>query len=192
MHDLLVLLESNGHGLKFENKRCYVEMYGELTEIKLRQKFYRNRVKGDYSYSHNIFVKSEDLEFQILGYPRKNWIDKKTKNSEDYLSLIYEYIARDSLKWAEHSRRQDIEEKKREVQRKLDENKARKIALENQKIETLVKNASNYKNAHEIRVYLKALEEKLFLSLEKDDNMQDYISWGYKKADKIDPLFDDK
>ena len=190
MHDLIVLIESNGHEIKTAYNRLHIEMYGQLTEFNLRQKYYRVREKGDYSFSHNIFVKSEDLEFQILEYPRKNWVDKKTKTLEDYLSSIYDYVEGRSKEWAEHRKLQKNQKEKEEVQRKLEEEKERLIAIENKKTETLVQNATNYQKAHEIRIYLTALEEKLHLNQEKDENLQKYINWGYDKVNEIDPLFD--
>jgi hypothetical protein len=61
MNELLSLLEKNNHSIKIEYNQCHIEMYGQLTEFTLRQKFYRKRLKEEgYSYSHNVFVKSED------------------------------------------------------------------------------------------------------------------------------------
>ena len=58
MHDLIVVLESNGHSLKLENKPCHIERHGQLIAFNLRQKFYRVRKKENYCFSYNIFVKS--------------------------------------------------------------------------------------------------------------------------------------
>lgn len=188
MNDLILLLEANGHNLKLHCNRLQIEMYGQLTEFNLRQKFYRKRIKSSSGYLHNTFVKSEDLEFQIGYSYRKGWIDKKTIKIEDCLNIIYEHTEKKSKDLFEHFEHQKVKEKKVEVQRILDEDKARLIALEIQKTETLVQSATNYKKALEIRIYLKALEEKLILSQEKDENLLDYINWGYERANEIDPL----
>ncbi|TXD49624.1 hypothetical protein [Polaribacter sp. IC073] len=191
MDGLINLIEANGHGFKIAYNRLHIEMYGQLTEFNLRQKYYRLRVKGDYSFSHNTFVKSDDLEFQVGSYARKGWIDKKTIKIEDYLPKIYSHIEEKSKKWAEHRRHQKIEEKKREAQRKLEEEKEMLIVIENEKTEILIQNASNYKTAHEIRLYLKALEQKLNLRHKIDESLRDYIHWAYNKANEIDPLLDE-
>tara|TARA_R110002072_G_scaffold37715_15_gene109944 strand:- start:3883 stop:4617 length:735 start_codon:yes stop_codon:yes gene_type:complete len=189
MNELILLLESNGHSIKIKYDRLHIEMYGHSTEFNLRQKFYRKRAKEKgYSYSHNIFVKSNDLEFQVGSYARKNWIDKKTKRLEDYIPAIYRYIEKDSKRWFELRRDQKIEEEKRERQRKLEEEKQKLIAIENEKTETLIKNSTNFKKAKEIRFYLKALEEKQETSQTKSQKMEEYIKWGYQKANEIDPL----
>lgn len=192
MNDLIVLLEKNGHSIKFEYNRCHIEIYGQLTKFTLRQKFYRKRVTEEgYSYPHNIFVKSEDLEFKILDYPRKIWIDKKTKNLEHYLIKIYEYVENESKRMFKLRETQKIEEKKRENQRKLEEEKSRLISIENKKFENLLSKVSNYNKANKIRNYLKAVKKKYNSSEVKDQNLLDYIKWATKKANEIDPLFDE-
>ncbi len=189
MNNLLLFLEVNGHTIKFKYNRCHVEMYGQLTEINLRQKYYRKRIVGTHGYSHNTYDKSEDLEFQVGSYDRKGWIDKKTIKLEDQLPKIYNYIEKKCKAWAVLRKRQKIEEEKRETQRQFEEEKTYLIAIENEKTEILIKNASNYKKALEIRIYLKALKEKSKLKLEKDNKHEEYIQWGHEKANKIDPLF---
>jgi hypothetical protein len=80
MNELIILLEANNHAIKFENCLCHIEMYGQLTQIDLRQKYYRVRDKNEYDCSNNRFVRSEDLEFQIGYSYRTGWIDKRLKN----------------------------------------------------------------------------------------------------------------
>jgi hypothetical protein len=189
MNELITLLENNSHSIKFEYGRCYIEMYGQLTQINLRQKYYRVRVKVDNSYSHNTFVKSDDLEFQIGYSYRTGWIDKKAKKIENYLQIIYDHIESKSkymFDWRELQRK---EEEAIELQRKIEKEEVRLIAVEKAKIDTLIMNASDYKKANEIRTYLIEYDKKSKESNEDDQIRQDYINWGFKIANKIDPLF---
>ncbi|WP_397445031.1 hypothetical protein [Polaribacter sp. R77954] len=189
MNELLHLLAKNNHSIKIEYNRCHIEMYGQLTKFTLRQKFYRKRIKEEgYSFSRNVFVKSEDLEFKILDYPRKIWIDKKTKNLEDYLIQIYEYIQKKSFEWAEHQKLQKIKEEKREQERILEQEKLRLIAIEKAKFGTLVKSSQDFKLANDIRNYLKELKERMIKEGAIDKKDLEYIKWGRQKADEIDPL----
>ena len=96
MSDLIYLLESNGHSIKFEYDRCHIEMYDQLTEINLRQKYFRKRIKDSSGYGTDTYEKSNKLEFQVGYHARKGWIDRKTKSLEDYLQVIYDYIEKDS------------------------------------------------------------------------------------------------
>lgn len=156
MNELIILLEKNNHSIKFEYGRCNIEMYGQLTQINLRQKYYRVRVrvKSDYSYSHNTFVKSDDLEFQIGYSYRTGWIDKKTKKIENYLQIIYDHIESRSKYMFDLRERQRKEEEVSELQRKIEKEKVRLIAVEKAKIDALIMDASDYKKANEIRTYL--------------------------------------
>lgn len=188
MDALIHLLEENKHSIKFEYNRCHIEMYGQLTEINLRQKYFRKRIKNSSGYGRDTYEKSNNLEFQIGSYARKGWIDKKTKTLENYLPVIYKYIEKDSQYWADLRKRQRIEEEERKVQQKIEAEKAELIAIEKAKYENLITDAESYKKASEIRSYLKAFEEKInqtgILNTPKN---QDYIKWAYKKADEIDP-----
>lgn len=188
MNEFLFLLEGNNHSIKIDCDKSKIEMYGQLTEFNLRQKYYRVREKVDSDYSKNIFVKSEDLEFKILDYPRKIWIDKKTKNLEVYLTQIYKYVEKKSFEWAEFRKLQKIKEDKREQERILEQEKQRLIRNEKEKFEILVKSSQDYKLANDIRNYLKEFEGRNMKDGEIDKKYQDYIEWGTQKADEIDPI----
>jgi len=63
MNDFVNLLEVNGHSIEFKYEQCFAEIYGQLTQINLRQKFYRKRLKSSSGYLHNSFIRSDYLEF---------------------------------------------------------------------------------------------------------------------------------
>lgn len=189
MNALINLLEANKHSIKFEYDRCHIEMYGQLTEINLRQKYFRKRIKDASGYSPDTYEKSNKLEFQIGSYARKGWIDKETKKLEDYLLVIYNHIEKDSIWWAELRESQRIEEEQENIQKKIEAERAELVEIENIKFENLLLDADNYMKASKIRSYIKAFENKI----NKTDTLnntknQDYIQWAYKKADEIDPI----
>ncbi|CAM3258335.1 hypothetical protein [Aequorivita lipolytica] len=189
MNDLILLLEANNHSIQFEYDNCHIEMYGQLTEINLRQKYFRKRTMGKRGYSHETYEKSNKLEFQIGSYARKGWIDKDNKTLEECLPAIYSQIEKESIRWAELRERQRIEEEKREAQRKIEEEIAIENAIEKEKWEKLVSDAQNHKIANDIRSYLKAFEQKI-----KDTNglfeneFKEYIHWAYNQTELLDPL----
>lgn len=188
MNDLILLLEANGHNINFYINRCHIEMYGQLTEINLRQKYFRKRIKNSSGYGTDTYEKSNKLEFQVGSYARKGWIDKKTKALEDYLTIIYNHIEKDSAWWAALRKRQRIEEMERAIQQKIEAERAELIAIENKKLETLLNNAENFKKASAIRSYIKAYENKVNQSeILNNTKNQEYIEWAYNKADEIDP-----
>lgn len=189
MNDLILLLEGNKHSIKFEYNRCHIEMYGQLTEINLRQKYFRKRITDVSGYGSGTYEKSNKLEFQVGSYARKGWIDMKTKTLEDYLPVIYNYIEKDSKEWAEWRKRQQVLEEEKKIQQKLEAEKAEQIAIEKAKLEKLLKDADNYKKASEIRSYIKEFENKINKTdILNNTKNRDYIEWAYNKADEIDPI----
>jgi len=189
MSDLIFLLEKNGHTITFEYNRCHIEMYGQLTEINLRQKYFRKRDKDALGYGSERYEKSELLEFQIGSHARKGWIDKKTKRLEDYLMTIYEYLDKDSRQWAELRKRQRIQEERDRIQKEKEAEIAKKKALEAQKFNQLIQDAENHQKANMIRNYLKTLGNKRNYREEfQGQKLQDYLDWASQKADEIDSL----
>ena len=189
INNLILLLESKNHSIKFDMDRCHIEMHEQLTEFNLRQKYFRKRVKNSSCYTYNTFEKSDKLEFQIGSYARKSWIDKENKNLEEYLPAIFAKVEKESRYYAELRARQKIEKEEREIQRKIDEEKAKQKAIEREKFENLINNVQNYKLANEIRSYISALEDDLN---DKDrvliNETGDYIQWAYSIANDLDPL----
>ncbi|WP_282085273.1 hypothetical protein [Aquimarina algiphila] len=189
MSDLIYLLEANGHSIKFEYDRCHIEMYDQLTEINLRQKYFRRRIKNSSGYGTDTYEKSDKLEFQVGYHARKGWIDRKTKSLEDYLQAIYDYIEKDSKQWADWRERQRIKEEKDKILKEQEAEKARLMAIEAEKLEKLILDAEKYEKAVKIRSYLKALEEKMSSNNELNTSeRKEYLKWAYKKAEEIDPL----
>ena len=189
MSDLIYLLEANGHIIRFEYDRCHIEMYGQLTEINLRQKYFRKRIKNSSGYSTETYEKSNKLEFQIGYHARKGWIDRKIKSLEDYLQVIYDYIEKDSKQWANWRERQRIKEEKDKIRQEQEAEQLKLMAIETEKLDKLILDAENYHKAAKIRSYLQALEERInSYSKSNTLQLQEYLKWAYKMADKIDPL----
>ena len=187
MDALIKLLEENNHAIKFEYKRCHIEMYGQLTEIHLRQKYHRIRVKNEGGYAHEYYEKSNKLEFLVGSCYCKSWIDRKTKKLEDYLQIIYDYIEKDSKGWADLRKNQKLQEEQREIELKREEEMAKSIEIENKKLNKLIIDSENFIKAKNIRDYLKAFEDEYRQSGTLTNDVEEYIKWGYMKANILDP-----
>ncbi|WP_408046381.1 hypothetical protein [Tenacibaculum crassostreae] len=187
MDALIKLLEENNHTIQFEYKRCHIEMYGQLTEINLRQKYHRKRVQNDRGYSFQSYEKSDKLEFLVGSCYCKSWIDRKIKKLEDYLQIIYDYIEKDSKGWADLRKNQKLQEEQREIELKREEEKARIIEIENTKLNQLITDSENFIKAKEVRDYLKAFEDECRQSGNLTNDIEEYIKWGLMKANILDP-----
>lgn len=187
MDELIKLLEENNHTIKFEHKRCHIEMYGQLTEIHLRQKYHRKRVKNEGGYTHEYYEKSNKLEFLVGSCYRKGWIDRKTKKLEDYLQIIYNYIEEDSKGWADLRKKQKLQEEERKIELKREEEEARSMEIENKKLDQLITDSENFIKARNIRDYLKKMEDECLQTGNLTNEVEEYIKWGYIKANELDP-----
>lgn len=145
MDSLIKLLEENNHGIKFEYNRCHIEMYGQLTEIYLSQKYFRKRIKDDSGYARDTYEKSNKLEFEIGSSYRKGWIDRKTKRLEDYIPVIYAKIEKRSKELADLRKQQRIEREERKKQEAIQAEKQRLITLEEEKTARLISDAKTIK-----------------------------------------------
>jgi hypothetical protein len=192
MTDLMVLLDADNHNIIFEYNRCYIEMYGQKTEFHLRQKYFRRRINDGSGYMTETYEISNKLEFKVNNYPRKTWIDRKTKTLEDYLPIIFTHIEKNSQKWADWREKQRIQEAKDKLEKKIEEERLHTIAIENAKIDQLLTDAAAHEKANSIRTYLKAIEKKTEQSgVNANKESTNYLEWGYKIADQLDPLIHD-
>lgn len=183
---LIKQLEENGHSIIFEYNWCHINMYGYTTEINLRQKYFRKRIKNERGYASETYEKSDKLEFRIGSYYHKNWIDRKTKTLEEYIPVIYAYIEKESKRYAAIREANRIRVENDKKQKAIEAEKQLVIVLENEKTANLIADADNHFNAVKIRTYIKQLQEQSN-QLSNPDN-ESYIEWAYNKADEIDPL----
>lgn len=79
MSDLIFLLEKNGHTITFEYNRCHIEMYGQLTEINLRQKYFRKRDKDALGYGSERYEKANCSNFRLVPMPERGGSIRKQK-----------------------------------------------------------------------------------------------------------------
>ncbi|MHA7941692.1 hypothetical protein ACJOV8_001260 [Formosa sp. 3Alg 14/1] len=189
MNDLILCLEKNGHYITFKYDRCHIEMYGHLTEINLRQKYFRKRVKDATGYSSETYEKSMFLEFQVGSHARKGWLEKDSKKLKDYLNPIYDYIEKESLDFAESWKRRELEEEERQIQLKIEEDIAKQKQFVENNLNQLIASANNYKIANDIRIYINALVEKE-TNFENQNEFKNYLDWANSRADEIDPTID--
>ena len=190
MNTLVRAIEKLGHKISFQYGRCYVEMFGQKTEINLRQKYNRVREKGDDGFSRESWIKTERLEFQAgPSFDQKRWIDTKTRDLEDYLPEIIAWIEKDCKYWHDLRAQQAEERKEKERELEIERKRLAVIESEKKKLEELIENAQNWKKAHTIREYIGEMERQV----KHGDSMlgedpKAYIEWAKRKANGLDPL----
>ena len=84
---------------------------------------------------------------------------------------------------------QRIQEEQDKIRQKIEAEKAELLAIENAKLEKLLRDVENHTKASKIRSYLKAFENKINQStILNSPKNKDYIEWAYNKANEIDPI----
>ncbi|MEC7769829.1 MAG: hypothetical protein VX798_01510 [Bacteroidota bacterium] len=193
MNTLIVVIEKMGHQLISEYGRCHVQMFGQKTEINLRQKFNRVRTKGEHGYGEESWVKTEKLEFMAgPSHDQKRWIDKKTMVLEDCLPEIVAWIEKDCRYWHDLRAKQDEEKQLRELDSLRQKEQEKAIVDEKNKFDQLVKDMEDWEKANRIRAYITALEGQVKSGSDFTADKIEYIQWARKKAALLDPLCNDR
>jgi len=189
MNTLIVVIEKMGHQLIFEYGRCHVQMFGQKTEIHLRQKFNRVRTKGEHGYGEESWVKTEKLEFMAgPSHDQKRWIDKKTMVLEDCLPEIVAWIEKECRYWHDLRAKQDEEKQLRELESLRQKEQEEAMIDEQNKFDRLVKDVEGWEKANRIRAYITALEGQVKSGSDIPADKIEYIQWARKKAAILDPL----
>lgn len=194
MNTIISNIYDKGHSVSFRNKtECFVEMFGQQTEINLRQKINRVRKKNESGYSGDQWVKSDKLEFQAgPSFRRKNWIDGEKKVLEEFIPDILVWIEQDCQYWHNLRKRQAEEERIRDIEREKEQEKLKIIQLENERFEELLVDSEKWHKATILRNYIQAAEEKAEQNNDLNEDKKKWIVWAFNKADSIDPLINDE
>ncbi|RIV72440.1 hypothetical protein [Flagellimonas aequoris] len=190
MNTLIMAIEAMNGKIIFEYGRCHIELFGQKTEINLRQKYHRIREKDKSGWSRESWKKSEKLEFQAgPSFRHKSWIDRKTIRLEEYLPQIVAWIEKDCKYWHD-LRAQQAEQKRRREQELLKEKELlKKIAEEKSKLRQLISDSENWYKAKQIRGYLSAYKDKVEQNKSLlNEEIKVYLNWANQKADWLDPL----
>ncbi len=100
INTLIKAIEAMDCNITFYCNRAHVEMFGQKTEINLRQKIHRIRTTNESGWTSDSWEESEKLEFQAgPSFDRKNWIDNTKRNIEECLPEIIAWIEKDCRYW---------------------------------------------------------------------------------------------
>ncbi|WP_299434581.1 hypothetical protein [uncultured Aquimarina sp.] len=191
MNTIISILYKKEATIVYRNTECFVEMFGQHTEINLRQKVNRVRSKNEQGYSNENWVKSDKLEFQAgPSYQRKNWIDGKKRKLEDYIAEIIVWIEQHCKYWHDLRKEQAEEERLREIERAKENEKLRLIQLEKDRFTELISDSEKWHKVTILRKYIEAVEKNAEKNNTLGDKKKEWLKWAKSKADSMDPLID--
>tara|TARA_R110002051_G_scaffold7053_3_gene33263 strand:+ start:14979 stop:16055 length:1077 start_codon:yes stop_codon:yes gene_type:complete len=189
MDTLIKIVEAMGCEIVFYCNSAHVEMFGQKTEINLRQKVYRIRNKDESGWSRESWEKSDKLEFQAgPSFNQKKWIDNTKRNIEECLPEIIAWIEKDCKYWHDLRAEQAITENKRLLQEQKLEALKKAEELEQAKVNQLFIDAENWNKAQMIERYVDEIEKLSILAKGTPSDKQDYISWARKVAYAMNPV----
>tara|TARA_R110001606_G_scaffold394276_2_gene565027 strand:+ start:902 stop:1978 length:1077 start_codon:yes stop_codon:yes gene_type:complete len=189
MDTLIKIVEAMGCKIVFYCNSAHVEMFGQKTEINLRQKVYRIRTKDESGWSRESWEKSDKLEFQAgPSFNQKKWIDNTKRKLEECLPEIIAWIEKDCRYWHDLRARQTIEENKRLLQQQKIESIKEAEELEQSKVNQLLIDSENWNKAQMIERYVDKIEKLSILAKGIPSHKQDYITWARKVAYAMNPL----
>ena len=141
MNTIVSYVYNQNHTIVFEYDRCHVQMFGQRTEINLRQKNNRIRSTDKNGWTRQDWVKSNNLEFQAgPSFRQKCWIDKENKKVEEYVPNIIAWIEQDCKYYHDLRKEQAEDAKIRAMEEAEAKEKLRLVALEKEKYDNLIKN----------------------------------------------------
>ncbi|WP_339655362.1 hypothetical protein [uncultured Maribacter sp.] len=189
MDTLIKVIEAMDCNITFYCNRAHVEMFGQKTEINLRQKVHRIRTTDKRGWTSESWEESDKLEFQTgPSFDRKNWIDNTKRTIEACLPEIIAWIEKDCRYWHDLRAEQAIEENKKALQaQKLEAIKAQQEE-EQAKVNQLFSDAENWSKAELAERYLNEMEKKAIDGNQSNPDIKDYIMWARKIVSELNPL----
>jgi len=189
MNTLVIFIYQNNHSMVFENNICHVEMFGQKTEINLRQKINRVRSKDDNGRSRQDWIKSSKLEFQAgTSFRKKSWIDNDNKKLESFIPNIIAWIEQDCKYWYDLRKKQTEEKHILEIRRLKESEKNFQLQLEKEKRDNLINDSRNWQESQVLRSYILTIAESSIKSKTLDKKKREWLQWASNIADSIDPL----
>jgi hypothetical protein len=204
---LFKALEKRGHSVIVHQNRTmdtFAVIKNEKVEICLEEnvtqidhvptpKEIENQQRYSWSYMQKYdYVPSNKLALHINGrvayyISQRTWRDRKNKPLEeclnDFITGLYEA--------AEFLKKDRIEEEIREKQRQEQQEHLYQMQLlqeaEQEKIEELNAEITNWRMSQEIRAYVAAMRTK---NIEPGSELAKQLEWASKYADHLDPLVD--
>lgn len=189
MNTLIKVIEAMDSNITFYCNTAHVEMFGQKTEINLRQKVHRIRTTNENGWTSDSWEESEKLEFQAgPSFRQKSWIDNTKRNIEECLPEIIAWIEKDCRYWHDLRAEQAIEENKKALQaQKVEAIKAQQEE-EQAKVNQLFSDAENWSKAQMIEQFINEVEQQFIQQKQINSKTRTYITWARSIISDINPL----
>ncbi len=138
---------------------------------------------------------TDDLVFRILSvwFPdprvKKEWADKPNRPLEDRLNEIVAGVIAAAAVQREHRISQEEEARRRREQELERQKQQEAEEAEARRFEELVRQVGRWRQADEIRAYVKAIRTRVTAAGDRTSKtrLEEWAAWALKHADRIDP-----
>ena len=165
-------------------------------------------LNGRYSFGHSRYdvvrVPSGRLELHIDADSywgdgcRRTWRDTKKQTIENRLNQFVAGMYTLAAKKKEHEevvrereRKRREEERRRQEEAEKRAEKRRQFEAEHERVNLLLRQASNWKQSQDLREFIEATKQRLLAEnqhLEPGSELADWLIWADQQADRLDPL----
>jgi len=192
MDALLKLLKKRNHTVEINGYHTEVIIFNERITIRCREILKRIKIKDpDYRFNweHSELVPSGIIAFEIgESYWKREWRETSTKPLETKLSNIVASLELKAQKIKEHRIENEKWHSEYEKQRKIKEERRKKIENEVAKFNMLKENAKKWNETQQLRVYIQAVETNAIKSQTLTEELKTWIIWANNKVDWYDPI----
>jgi hypothetical protein len=186
MQTLIKVMNDRGHKLECRNNHLRFIVYGQETEIYLREVGKKADPHEKVANSTGL-VYSGKLHLELGRYPESCITDGLT-TIEDQIVKVIAHRENRVIELLEGWEKQRLEreklERKEKKEKKLQEQKEKELLL----IKRLINEARAYDDSHKIRKYIEAVKQQEQLNGELSEQTLQWIEWANKAADWCDPV----
>lgn len=177
------LLRKRGHEIIIEGNETKIIVDGEKYKVRFREKHTRESYK-DGTWTNSVLIPNGKLSIKFDDLYDKEWVDKSTP-LEKQLSKVIAFFEIRAVQDNEQRERRRIAQEKADIQREIERKLKVERDWEEKKIQILKGQASEWRKANELQVFIQAVESK---STNPPQNVKDWLKWAKEKQAELDPL----
>ena len=200
MDALIKLMRARGHEIKVDDNETYFVVFGEQLVTRLQEKHRREVVvDGKYGWKTSHYLPSGILMLRCWKqyiYYQKIWMDGKLLIEYQLPKIVagIELLAQKEIK--ERLELEEVWKRAEEMQRLEEENKRLekerfdREELDGANFQKLLGQSNEWKQSQVLDEYISEIENKAILKGTLTTELQEWLSWAKKKAEKFNPLND--
>ncbi|HWK03745.1 MAG TPA: hypothetical protein VNS58_08940 [Puia sp.] len=188
MDTMIKALQARGHNVVIKKKHTYALLDGHEIKISFREKF-KEMIVPETTWTNTECHANGIVFFRIEHFGRREWRDGE-QTIEEQLSAILAQMEIDSKLFDTREAAEKALNEKNESKFRIQQEESIRRVRELAKVNALMQDAARWRQANEIREYVKAKEQKAVAMGGVSEELQTSLDWARAKADWLDPLIE--